>query len=426
MSSRTLRDVIATSFWALLNAVSSRLLNLLIMLLAARALETDEYGALALTLNSAQAWSLLIGAGFSLTLSRFVASYRANDAAHAPGLVATSMLVAFLLTLAITLVLMFFSETISSQYFSGSLQPGEVRVAGLWTFLLAMTTVVQGALTGFEAFRQNAVIALGCGLVALLLVLAGPSSDPQWVIGALIAGNILVLLLSGGLLLQRLVPLRRPGIRLVDVAYLGPVVQFGLPALLGGVIVTQSQWHANVQVAAGAGGLENMAGLSIALQWYAIVLFVPGVIANSLLPMLSRMEGDRGTANRVFLLGLAVNALVAVVMAAFTVAVRHRVLELYGTRYTEFSDTFMMLVLAACVAGSAAMVLQKIVSHGRAAVLLVITVIWSLVFFATLDFRSDAALVPLDVAVGYLVANAVQAALAVMWILYRKDVEHAS
>jgi hypothetical protein len=49
------------------------MLNLLTMLLAARALTAAEYGSLALMLNSGQAWSLLIGAGYSLTLSRFVA-----------------------------------------------------------------------------------------------------------------------------------------------------------------------------------------------------------------------------------------------------------------------------------------------------------------------------------------------------------------
>lgn len=426
MSSRTLRDVITTSFWALLNAVSSRLLNLLTMLLAARALDTGDYGALALTLNSAQAWSLLIGAGFSLTLSRFVASYRATAAAHAPGLVATSMLMALLLTLAITLMVSMFSVTLSSLYFSGSLKPGEVRVAGFWTFLLAMITVVQGALTGLEAFRHNAIIAFGCGLVTLLLVFAGPASNSHWVMGALIAGNMLALIFSGGLLLQRLRPLYRPGVRLVDIRYLAPVVQFGLPALLGGVIVTQSQWHANVQVASVTGGLERMAGLSIALQWYAIVQFVPGVISNSLLPLLSRAEGDRGTANRIFLLGVVINAVAAGVMAACVIAASHLILGWYGARYTEFSDAFMVLALAAGVAGCAAMASQKIASHGRATVLLAITTVWALVFFVTLDYRSAVAPAPVDVAAAYLVANTVQAALAVLWLLCRKDIEHAS
>jgi hypothetical protein len=54
-----------------------------------------------------------------------------------------------------------------------------------------------------------------------------------------------------------------------------------------------------------------MAGLSIVLQWYAVVQFVPGVIANSMLPMLSRTERDPDTARRIFRLGLGVNIVAA-------------------------------------------------------------------------------------------------------------------
>lgn len=426
MRSRTFRDVITTSFWALVNALSSRLLNLLTMLLAARALTAGEYGSLALMLNSAQAWSLLIGAGFSLTLSRFVASYRANEASRTPGLVVTLLLTALLLTVLVAGSLMTFAEPLSRHFFAGSLQRHEIVLVGIWTFLLALVTVVQGALSGFEAFRQNALIGLGCGLLVVLLVFAGPATNPRWVLGSLLAGNVLTLLLSGGLLLVRVKTLYQPGTRLVDAAYLGPVLRFGLPALLGGVIVTQSQWHANVEVASASGGLQNMAGLSIALQWYAIVQFVPGVIANSMLPMLSRTEHDPGTARRIFRLGLGVNIVAAVVMATAAVSGRHLILGLYGDHYPAFAEAFMVLALAACIAGSVSMLIQKIASHGRAVTLLLITLIWCAAFFATLARTAGENLLPVDVAVAYLVANAVQASIAVAWVFGRKDVGDAA
>ncbi|MFZ5604681.1 MAG: oligosaccharide flippase family protein [Pseudomonadota bacterium] len=420
MRSRTFRDVITTSFWALVNALSSRLLNLLTMLLAARALTAGEYGSLALMLNSAQAWSLLIGAGFSLTLSRFVASYRESQASRTPGLVVTLLLTALLLTVLVACSLMTFAEPLSRQFFAGSLLSDDVVVVGMWTFLLALVTVVQGALSGFEAFRQNALIGLGCGLLVLLLVFAGPATNQRWVLGSLLAGNVLTLLLSGVLLLLRVKTLYQPGNRLVDAAHLGPVLRFGLPALLGGVIVTQSQWHANVEVASTLGGLQKMAGLSVALQWYAIVQFVPGVIANSMLPMLARTERDPGTARRIFRLGLGVNLVAAIVMATAAISGRHLILALYGDHYPAFAEAFMVLALAASIAGSVSMLMQKIASHGKAVTLLLITLVWCATFFATLAGTGGENPLPVDVAVAYLVANAVQATVAIAWFFWRK------
>lgn len=82
---------------------------------------------------------------------------------------------------------------------------------------------------------------------------------------------------------------------------------------------------------------------------------------------------------------------------------RHLILGLYGEHYPAFADTFFVLVLAACMAGSVSMLMQKIASHAKAITLLLITLVWCVTFFATLAEAGGQNPLPVDVGVAYLV-----------------------
>jgi O-antigen/teichoic acid export membrane protein len=99
-----------------------------------------------------------------------------------------------------------------------------------------------------------------------------------------------------------------------------------------------------------AGGSGAFALYAIGLQWFALALFLPGIVVRVILPQLVRSRRERTSEAPRLLVhrGLAASAIAGLVVAGLGCAVAPLVLQLYGEHYS-LKVTFIAVFLAAAI-----------------------------------------------------------------------------
>lgn len=124
---------------------------------------------------------------------------------------------------------------------------------------------------------------------------------------------------------------------------------FSAPAFLSGVLVGPVTWAANTMLVNQPGGYAEMGVFSAASQWRTAIGFMPLVLGQFALPLLSNLHGERDVARygkalrwNVILTAAAASAVAVPVMLGAKVIMR-----LYGR---DFQQGWLVLVLLAATA----------------------------------------------------------------------------
>jgi O-antigen/teichoic acid export membrane protein len=100
------------------------------------------------------------------------------------------------------------------------------------------------------------------------------------------------------------------------------------------------------------GGYAEMGVFSAANQWRTAIAFVPGVLAQFALPLLSNLNGERHVSryNKVFRWNLILTAAAATAVAVPVALGASQIMRLYGR---GFQQGWLVLVLSAAIAAIA-------------------------------------------------------------------------
>lgn len=416
MNNTILKRVLGVSFWSLINALALRLLNLLSLYLAARYLSTTDYGSLALMQNTAQTWSIFLAGGLSLTMAKYVGEFRMATPDRAASIISSLSILTLTMGLMLLLIAILFSHTIALQFFHKNLSPTDITILALWILIMSFQAIMQGAITGLEQYKKNALLAIIGGCVALTFILCTPHQR-GWIIAALITGALFTCINITKLVFSTVKSWGSFKWRYFDLAYFELILKFGLPAFLSSLVLTQAQWYANLKVANNS-GLAELAGLNVSLQWYSVILFIPGAVSNSMLPMLSRMVSDRVQQLKFLFAAFSINLLISSALVVVAVCWRHQILAHYGPEYIFYAQVFKYLAIASAINGASSIFMQQIASFGKGLILLYMNLLWAALFLGTIFLTASTENVGIHVANGYLIANSAQAGLAMLIALY--------
>lgn len=268
--------------------------------------------------NYMQGLALLLtafaGSGLSLTTVRFLPDYRTRDAERAGQLLSAGFTFAVILGVVLGAGLSFWP--IGKELESG----GVSRTGRLLTAAIllpnAICSMQLGALMGLEAFRKSAISNAARATVQLPLTIG---LSIAWGIEGALLGALLTVVFQcvinelqirrccAAFRIQYSYLTRRPDFRHVG--------SFSVPSFLASLVNAPAQQISNDFLLGQPGGLGQIALMSVAHQWRNAFLFLPGVIGQTALPILSdatvtdkdrnRMLGLIGGGSFVLLLCLA-------------------------------------------------------------------------------------------------------------------------
>jgi O-antigen/teichoic acid export membrane protein len=414
------------AFWSLAGTVVSRGLALVSWILIARMLGKSVYGELGMIQSTVGMFGTLAGLGLGLTATRYVAEYRGKDPAKAGRIIAFSGLTASATGLLASILLLALAPVLAVKVLAAPHLTGLLRIGTLIVLFGTLNGAQTGALSGFEAFRSIAKINLFSGILAFPMMLAGAH------FGGLEGA---VWGMSGSMLLNWLLnhlALRREAAQAgIPITYAGCWTErdvlwsFSIPVVLTGILSAPVNWYCCALLANQAGGYGEVGLYNAAIQWQTALAFLPALLSQVLLPILSDSHSNEGAQQSRKTLSTALAVFLAVIIfpAVALVALAPWITALYGGSFQLPVRLFITIVGYATLSNFGTALWTCLLSRNRAWFGFFGNLVWAICVLIAFHF-----LLPMG-AFGLALANIASyiAAMAVIFppilrsLLARKD-----
>jgi len=372
------RRITSSVFWSLTGAVVSQTLQIFISIFVARILGLEEFGELGIIRSTISMFTVFAGFGLGLTATKYVAEFKVKDKEKAGKVIGLTTLFAVAAGFVIAIIILAFAPFIGETMLVTPHLVDELRLSAVILFVSTINGSLTGALYGFEAFR----------LIAKITVAAGLLSFPFQV------GLTLIFGLHGSLLgygcsvfvlcVFNAIAIRKEAFKLgISIQYKGsltelPIIyKFSLPALFSGLMVTPTIWLGNAMLVNQPNGYVEMALFSASNQWSSAVLFVPTVISNIALPLLSGSINGKQF-KRILSINVIINFVVTLLIALLIFIFSSLIMTFYGEDFQKGKTVLIILAFSNIFVAINGVIGQAIAGKEKMWMGLLLNTFWSL------------------------------------------------
>ena len=409
-------------------AVISRGLMLTATVLVARMLGKTVYGELGMVQSTVGMFGVLAGFGLGLTATKYVGEFRQSDPERAGRIIALSRVFSSVTGLILALALLALAPWVAQATIDAPHLAGALRIGALILFFSAINGAQTGALAGFEAFKAIAYVNLAVGLISFPLLVGGTYygglTGAVWAL----AINLGIHWVLNHLALRRQVRDHHVPLSLDGIRHELPVLwSFSLPATLTGVMVGPVNWVCAALLVNQPDGYNEMGVFSAANQWYIMLLFLPSLLGQVLLPVLSEQLGetDTGQSKKTLMFAIKMNALVVFPLVLLASIAAPFIMNLYGKDFASGWPTLVVVLLTAGLLAIQTPVGQIIAASGKMWVAFAMNAGWAVTFIVSTILLLDLG------SLGLAIARAVAYLFHTIWVatfafrLMRKAQTHA-
>lgn len=327
----------------------------------ARRLDTTSFAAYSyfqLTVSLIAAYAAM---GLGVAASRFFAQEHSPSDAAAP--LATTV---WILSVGLACAAFLVTGIIPDGWIGAGLGvPRSLLAVGV--LVLSLQIVPDGAIIGLERYRQAAAIGVLAGSITLGgAALAAAFNKPIWAMGALLAASIFQSS-AEAVVVVRAVGLHRfrAGLPLTR-AHVKEVLGFSGPMFLVTLMSASAGWVVGRIILTGPRGSHEFALFTIGLQWFALAMFMPGMLSRVMLPVLVRDARDTSSidvSRRTTRAGVLMTVAAAIGVAAAGTVFGPLVFRLYGERYSREHSLITIFLVAAVLCAPANALGNSILAH---------------------------------------------------------------
>lgn len=371
------------AFWSLLGAVLSRSLTLVASIIVARIIGKEGFGVLGIIQNTVGMFGIFAGFGMGMTATKHIAEFRETDPQRAGHIVALSSLVSIATGGAMAIALFVFSPWLAANTLAAPQLSELLRISALLLFLSAINGTQTGVLAGFESFKTIAGINITVGLLSFPVmvgcVLVWQVTGAVWGLTITMGLNCVFNYIG----VRSLVRERNILIGCKGCFTAWPILwKFSVPAILAGAMVAPVSWGCNAMLVNQTNGYAEMGILNAVNQWFNALMFLPGILGQVLLPILSERMGVNETAHsgRAMVLSMKLNALVTGSLAVVLAGLSPFLMGLYGPSFRQAWPVFIVALLTAVLLSVQTPVEHVIVAAGRMWVVFWMNMGWGLAF----------------------------------------------
>jgi len=373
-------------FWSMAGAVISRGLMLCATVLVARMLGKIVYGELGMIQSTVGMFGVFAGFGLGLTATKHVAEFRQSDPERAGRIIGISGLVAMGTGGLMALGLFIFAPWLAEHTINAPHLAGVLRIGALILFINALNGAQTGALAGFEAFKTIAHVNLFVGLISFPILVAGAYfgglTGAVWALAINLCFNWLL----NHLALRKEAKRYQVPFTLHSCSQELPILwKFSLPAVLAGSMVGPVNWACNAMLVNRPDGYGEMGIFSAANQWYAMLMFLPGILGGVVLPVLSDQLGQNKTKQsmKTLILAIKMNMLIVTPLVLVASIASPYIMSLYGEGFSDGWPTLVVVLMTAGLLAVQTPVGQIIAASGRMWIGFAMNMGWALTFIVS-------------------------------------------
>ncbi len=375
--------------WNGLAQIMYRGLVILAMLIAARLLGLERFGQLSLLYSTTMTFNVVASLGLIMTGTKLVAEHYRKDKVKTGRIMALCHYMAIVSGGLVGLGMLVTAPWIASEILNdAALAPG-VRLTALLLLFQVLADSMLGINLGFLAFRSIFVTNVVTGLVAFTLLIAG--AHYQGVTGALI-GLAIAEAVRFGLLWRS--GRRSAAEHDVPLSWRFPkeempiIWHVSLPSMATAILWLPVTWIGTLMLVRQPGGFSEMGLFGAANQWFSLLLFVPGVVTQTILPILSGQVGDGG---RLEARGLALKSaglmliMVALIAAPLMLA-SPWITAAYGPEFESGVSVFVLMLAAAVAAAPQGILGNFLAAENRFWLRFRLNLLWAICYLAAAWF----------------------------------------
>ena len=369
--------------WSTFGTVIVRLTPMITTILISHWFGIGSVGKFGVIYGTLVSGSLLAAAGVSLMATRNIAAYAATNPDMAGRLAGMALLLAGGTGTFIGLMIFLFSDEIAGRLLKQPELAFYLRVIAPIIVLNAMNTVQMAILSGLQAFKTIARLNIMFGGLMITLVPVGLNfyglTGSFTALGCAYLGGCLIAYPAMA------AALRRRDIRIAfrDALSQWPLVtRYAVPALIASVLFEPVNWICTAIVVNNPNGLEQVGLYFIAMQLETLLLFVPQIVVQVTIPMLSTGFGqaDRRRVLNVLGMGIGTNIAIAIGFVTVMMMFGNWFLVLFKLDPAQHWPIFMVVVLASAMIAAALPLGQVPVTSGYMWTGLSITAGWAMTF----------------------------------------------
>lgn len=339
------KRMVTGAFWQMMGTSIAKFIVLVSGILCAHILGKSEYGQFNMVRSTINMFVVFGTAGMGLTATKYISEYRKNNKDRIGSIYLLTNGFAIISGIICALLIGFLAPYLAGKTLNAPELTTPIRLGALLLFVTVLNGAQQGALSGFEDFRSIAINTLLGSIAESVLLLVG---GYYWgVTGAVLgfgAGFVVLYFCNRYSINKRL---SENGLNkkifTVQRADFNLLLSFSLPAALSSIMVAPVFWLARTMLV-NSSSFEELAVYEAADQWKIIILFIPGALSQVVLPVLSSLLGESvNRYKRVLLYNVAINALVATILALGVSLFSKQIMSFYGK---DYQDVWPLILLA--------------------------------------------------------------------------------
>lgn len=373
------------AFWALVGTVISRGFTFAAFIVAARMLGVVLFGKLGVVQSTITMLSTMAGFSLGLMSTKYVAEFRQKDPDRTGRIISLSSLMSWATGGAMALVLLVAAPVLAARTLGAPELSHQLRIGTLLLLLGSVNGAQVGTLYGFEAFHVIARVNCITGIATFAGVVGG-----AWMAGldGALWGLVASQLATAGANTIALSRIRnRHGIPLVFRGCLGEarlIWHFGVPAMMGGIMVGPVIWITNAFVVQQPNGFAEMGIFNAANQLRQMILFFPTTLASVALPMLSNLQGldSRRHYRKLFWANLGLSCGSAAAVALPIALLAPWVMGRFGPAFRTGGGVLVLLCAVSVLTATLNSIGDSIVSEGRMWAGFMLNLIWATVLIS--------------------------------------------
>lgn len=360
-------------------AVVSKVLLTIFNVLLARILTVEAYGAYSLINNTVQTFTVFAGAGIGVTLTRYIALYREKDIKQTGILLGTLMVINIIISLIISIFVFIFADKIAVLLKSEIEINNLLKITAGTIFFTAVVAILQGALQGFESYKNIATIQVIANFLNILLgvILARYFG----IVGAIYSLLILQVFMFIMMVNNLAKNIKKSDIKLniiFNKEVKQAILQVTIPSFLATVFVLPIMWITNFYFSSNI-GLEEFAAFSVCLQWFNIVNYIPQQLGQ-LKPIYTQLYDEKKYSelkkynNKI----ISITIIFSICCSLFLFIIRNFILKSYGDYYTSCNETFIIMLITTVIFAIQSQYGSVFQAIGKSWLCFTLNVIWAL------------------------------------------------
>lgn len=370
-------------FWSFIGSITSQILNLIATIPIARLLSAKGYGEIGIIQSTLMTFVIFSGPSLGQTATKYIAELRHKDTEKVGRIIGLTTSVGFVVSAILSFFLYAGASYLATHTLNAPQLTTSLSIAAIALFFNGVNGAQLGTLTGFETFRSIANINVIRGFVSLpLLVLGAKYGGVNGVVIALTMVSLFTTYIT-----QRAVN-KIAILEGVKINYWKSfsewhvLTSFYIPTVLSGLVFMPVVWSANALLVNQINGYKEMGIFNAANQWRMAVQFLPSIISQPMLPILSSLYGKKLLDDFRRILKLNINLVIisTLLPSLLIVSASRWIMKAYGTEFINGTYVLITLMVTSVFVSLSAIVGTAISSIGKRWHAAGLNLLWAILF----------------------------------------------